>query len=72
MPIHLPTGQAWSVQLVCIGSRLLLEAANDDLLCSAWLQPQDSPMEVAYELIQSPACVLDPGAEARRRRRMAP
>jgi hypothetical protein len=60
MTIHLPTGQAWSVQLVCIGSRLLLEAVHDDLRYSAWLQPQDSPTEVAYGLIQHPACALEP------------
>ena len=29
MTIQLPTGQNWSVQLVCIGSRVLLEASHD-------------------------------------------
>lgn len=59
MHLHLPTGQEWSVQLVCIGGRLLLEAAHDGLRCSAWMQPQDSPTAVAYGLIDHPACALD-------------
>ncbi len=58
MTIHLPTGEHWSVQLVCIGSRLLLEASHDQVRCSAWLGPQESPTEVAYRLIAQPACAL--------------
>ena len=58
MLLHLPTGQEWSVQLVCFGGRLLLEAAQGDFHCNAWLKPQDSPIAMAYDLIEHPACVL--------------
>ena len=58
MTIQLPTGQNWSVQLVCIGSRVLLEVSHDQLRCSAWMEPLESPTQVAYRLIDQPACAL--------------
>ena len=55
----------WSFQLVLLGSRLLLEGRCDGLRagegalhCSAWLQPQDAPRDVAHALISQPSCCL--------------
>jgi hypothetical protein len=48
----------WRAELVCHGSRVLLEVRRHDLRCSTWLQPLDSPVEAAHRLIATPACAL--------------
>lgn len=55
----------WTFQLVLLGSRLRLEGWCDgpdgwgaDGCCNAWLQPTDSPQEVAEQLMRRPSCSL--------------
>jgi hypothetical protein len=55
----------WHFQLVLLGSRLQLEGyreANypneEDLHCSAWLEPLDTPKERAHALMAHPSCCL--------------
>jgi hypothetical protein len=57
--------QHWTFQLVLLGGRTQLEgwcdrddAEQDDLHCSAWLDPQEDPQTVAYGLIAHPSCAL--------------
>ena len=57
--------QHWSFQLVLLGSRLRLEVCrnaelpgDEPLHCSTWLQPQDTPYDLAHELMANPSfCV---------------
>jgi hypothetical protein len=55
----------WSFRLVLLGSRLQLEGCREaidpeenSLLCSTWLEPLDTPLDRAYELIAHPSCCL--------------
>ena len=51
----------WSFQLVLMGSRLQLEGRRDGeepLRCSTWLEPQDTPLDVAHELMAHPSCAV--------------
>ena len=48
-----------------LGSRLRLEGCRDaelpgdePLHCSTWLQPQDTPYDVAHELMAHPSCCV--------------
>ena len=53
--------QHWSFQLVFLGSRLRLEGCRqgpEPLHCSIWLQPQDTPYDVAHELMAHPSCCV--------------
>jgi hypothetical protein len=57
--------QHWSFQLVLLGSRLCLGGCRDaerpgdePLHCSTWLQPQNAPYDVAYELMAHPSCCV--------------
>ena len=55
----------WSFRLVMLGSRLQLEGCrqasrpgDEELHCSAWLTPSDTPYDVAHELMTHPTCCL--------------
>ena len=44
-----------------MGSRLQLEGCRDGdepLRCSTWLEPQDTPLDMAHELIAHPSCAV--------------
>ena len=48
-------------QLVLMGSRLQLEGCRDGdepLCCSTLLEPQDTPLDMAHELIAHPSCAV--------------
>ena len=55
----------WSFRLVLLGARLQLEGCRqsttpgqESLHCSTWLDPQDTPYDVAHELMAHPSCCL--------------
>ena len=50
--------QRWTFQLVLLGSRLQLEGWCDDVRCTAWVQPQEAPRDVAHALMEHPSCCL--------------
>lgn len=57
--------ERWSFRLVLLGSRLQLEGCRqasrpdqESLHCSTWLNPFDTPYDVAHELMAHPSCCL--------------
>jgi hypothetical protein len=50
----------WTFQLVLLGSRLQLEGWCDDEYshCSAWVEPTQTPHDVADLLMRQPSCCL--------------
>jgi len=57
--------QHWTFQLVLLGGRTQLEGwcdpadpQQDNLHCSAWLDPLEDPQTVAHGLITHPSCAL--------------
>ena len=55
----------WTFRLVLLGSRLQLEGCRqaeglqqEPMHCSAWLDPQDAPRDVAHHLMARPSCAL--------------
>jgi len=54
----LPGNDSWTFRLVLLGGRMQLEGNSGDLHCNAWLSPQESPLEIAYQLIRRPSCCL--------------
>ena len=54
----LPGKDDWTFRLVLLGGRMQLEGQSGELHCNAWLNPQESPLEIAYQLIRRPSCCL--------------
>ena len=54
----LPGQDNWTFRLVLLGGRMQLEGESGELRCNAWLSPQESPLETAYQLIRRPSCCL--------------
>jgi hypothetical protein len=50
----------WTFQLVLLGSRLQLEGwcDGDPSRCSAWVDPTQTPHDVADQLMRQPSCCL--------------
>ncbi|MCP9890006.1 hypothetical protein KBY57_02880 [Cyanobium sp. Aljojuca 7D2] len=50
----------WTFQLVLLGSRLQLEGwcDGDPNRCSAWVDPTQTPHDVADQLMRQPSCCL--------------
>jgi hypothetical protein len=62
---HIQAREHWTFRLVLLGSRLQLEGCrnpeqpgDEPLHCSTWLQPHDTPYDVAHQLMAHPCCCL--------------
>jgi hypothetical protein len=50
--------EGWSCQLVLLGRSMVLELVKDDQILSCLLEPGESPLQSAMDLISHPSCHL--------------
>jgi hypothetical protein len=57
MTFSLPGFDAWTFQVVMLGSLMVLEALHEDIKLSTVLEPMDSRLLKAHDLVCHPSCV---------------